>query len=44
MVLPNMDVIFFLRLAEVVDDPTYPSHLANVLRFIAFREERCGEK
>ncbi|TCK30615.1 hypothetical protein EV667_0709 [Ancylobacter aquaticus] len=36
-------VLFFLRQAEVVDDPTYPSHLADVLRFISYREEYCGD-
>ncbi|QJP14343.1 hypothetical protein G3545_12230 [Starkeya sp. ORNL1] len=38
-----IDVIFFLRQAEVVGDPTYPSHLADVLRFIAYREEHHGD-
>ena len=36
-------VLFFLRQAEVVDDPTYPSHLADVLRFISYCEEYCGD-
>lgn len=38
-----IEVLFFLRQAEVADDPTYASHLADVLRFISYREEYCGD-
>lgn len=38
-----IDVLFFLRQAEVVDDAIYPALLADVLRFISYREEYCGD-
>jgi hypothetical protein len=37
------DVLFFLKQPEAVHDPAYPALLADVLRFIAFREERHAD-